>query len=466
MNQHTSHHRPLKSSGALPVINPPPLPPPASFELFAYNPHVHIFDSEGGPHAYVANQSQVFSIPASLAARLSDQTDFACDPRELLSQVGISSFANSAGDAATTSPIRSLSLAVAQKCNLSCGYCYAQEGSFGGPVASMSPDVARAAVNRLLATAMPGDKCHLIFLGGEPLLARDVLRMTTEFAAELAELRRVAIGFSITSNGTLITPDDGDFFEKHRFSVTISLDGLGSVHDRLRPFKSGAGTFDRIMSNIQPLLEQQGEMQVSARVTVTPRNLNLADTLVGLIDRGFHSVGFSPMLTSPTGVDQMDWSHLQVMLEQMIICGKEFERHVRGGIRFPFSNMMAAMEEIHRGSSRPYPCGAGISYYGVSAEGELSACHRFVGDAKGSMGNIATGVDASLQRQWMTERHVDSQEPCRSCWARYLCGGGCHHEVLHRGRPSCDYIRGWLHYSLQAYIRLLSHVPDYFSRDR
>ena len=28
------------------------------------------------------------------------------------------------------------------------------------------------------------------------------------------------------------------------------------------------------------------------------------------------------------------------------------------------------------------------------------------------------------------------------------------HEVIHRGRPACDYIRGWLHYCLEAYLRL------------
>jgi uncharacterized protein len=57
---------------------------------------------------------------------------------------------------------------------------------------------------------------------------------------------------------------------------------------------------------------------------------------------------------------------------------------------------------------------------------------------------------------------VHRQEPCRNCWARYMCGGGCHHEVIHRGRPACNYIRGWLHYCLQAYIRLLERCPEYF----
>jgi uncharacterized protein len=57
---------------------------------------------------------------------------------------------------------------------------------------------------------------------------------------------------------------------------------------------------------------------------------------------------------------------------------------------------------------------------------------------------------------------VHRQEPCTQCWARYLCGGGCHHESIHRGRPSCDYIRGWLHYCLGAYLRLSRQLPDWF----
>jgi uncharacterized protein len=43
-----------------------------------------------------------------------------------------------------------------------------------------------------------------------------------------------------------------------------------------------------------------------------------------------------------------------------------------------------------------------------------------------------------------------------------MCGGGCHYEVIHRGRPACDYIRGWLHYCLQAYVRLSEKRPDFF----
>jgi uncharacterized protein len=99
----------------------------------------------------------------------------------------------------------------------------------------------------------------------------------------------------------------------------------------------------------------------------------------------------------------------------------------------------------------------------VAADGALAACHRFVGDSEAALGSVTAGIDRRRQLRWLDERHVHRQQPCRTCWARYLCGGGCHHEVIARGRPACDYIRGWLHWSIGAYARLSAQRPDYFS---
>jgi uncharacterized protein len=359
--------------------------------------------------------------------------------------------------------VRALSLAVAQKCNLGCTYCYAQGGSFGGAATSMELDTALASVDLLFGDVAAGERVNLTFLGGEPLLNRPVIHAATRRARAIADARGVRVTFSITTNGTQLTADDGDFFEEHGFAVTVSLDGAGAAHDRLRPFRSGRGSFDRVVERVVPLLERQRRMQVSARVTVTPSNLQLRETLDAFIALGFHSVGFSPLLRSPTGSQEMGRAELATMLDGMIECGQEFERRVTAGERYPFANAVNAMREIHRGTHRPYPCGAGAGYLGVAADGELSACHRFVGDDEGALGDLVAGVDRERQARWLRERHVHRQEPCRTCWARYLCGGGCHHEVIARGRPACDYIRGWLHWCLAAYARLSRSRPDHFA---
>jgi uncharacterized protein len=304
---------------------------------------------------------------------------------------------------------------------------------------------------------------NLTFLGGEPLLNRTLIRECTEFGQSLSATTGVRIGFSITTNGTLLSVEDGVFFEQHGFAVTVSLDGVGKIHDTLRPYRGGQGTYAKIIANVRPLLEMQKRMQVSARVTVTPRNLRLRETLDELLGLGFHSVGFSPMLHAPFGREEMHGNDLREMLEQMIECGEEFERRTIRGERYAFANIATAIQEIHKGTHRPYPCGAGGGYFGVSAEGGLYACHRFVEDDKAFFGDVQHGLAADAQTRWLSERHVHTQSPCSTCWARYLCGGGCHHEVIHRGRPACHYIRGWLDYALKAYVRLLSQRPEYFA---
>jgi uncharacterized protein len=244
----------------------------------------------------------------------------------------------------------------------------------------------------------------------------------------------------------------------------VSIDGEKELHDLLRPTRGGTGSYERIVQRLRPLLalQQAGGLQVGARVTVTPHHTALRATLEHLISLGFHSVGFSPSLSARDASLQLSAGEMQALLAQMIDCAQAFEQHVLRGERYPFSNMLAALQELHRGTHRPLPCGAGAGYLGVSADGAYGACHRLVGDARAAMGDLRQGIDDAARAQWLQQRHVDRQEPCRSCWARYLCGGGCHHEVLNRGRVACDFIRGWLHHALGAYVRIADRRPDLF----
>jgi uncharacterized protein len=433
------------------------------------SPLVHLIPSSAKEDrentVLVVDGTRLFQVESELFSRvgaLAGQPNGNAALERLMEDLGLSGTPAGCDEVPVSPPVRSLSLAVAQKCNLGCSYCYASQGDFGGPAKNMASEIALRAVDLLFSEAAPGERVNLAFLGGEPLINRPVLRQATEYARRIADSRGVHLTFSITTNGTLLTPGDAEFFEAHAFAVTVSLDGPREEHNALRPFRGGAGSFDRIVSNLRPLLRLQRRMQVSARVTVTPRNLGLRKTLDEFIGLGFHSVGFSPLLSAVDGLNEMNGDQFGRMLDQMVDCGEEFERRLLAGERYPFANLVTALREIHKGTHRPYPCGAGAGYFGVSADGDLAACHRFVGDPAGAMGNLAEGIVRNLQASWLSERHVHRQEPCRTCWARYLCGGGCHHEVIQRGRPACDYIRGWLHYSLEAYTRLLARKPEWF----
>ncbi len=423
---------------------------------------LHLIESGVGHHALVVDGSRLYDLDEPTFRALHAAVDKDAS-RDAVVALGLDGRVPSISDEPPIAPaIHAVSLAIAQKCNLGCTYCYAREGGFGGTAKNMALEVALESVQLLLAGKKAGDRVNLAFMGGEPLVNRAVLRETVSHAVRQAEALSVVLGFSITTNGTLLTESDADFFEEHGFAVTVSLDGPAPLHDRLRPFKGGRGSFATIHGAVAPLLERQRRMQVSARVTVTPDHEDLPQILDEFIAMRFHSVGFSPMLNAPSGRGEMTRDDLSRMLEGMVACGLEFERRTVTGQRYPFANMLQALREIHRGTHRPYPCGAGAGYLGVSADGNLAACHRFVDDPRGAFGTLKDGVDRTGQAAWLLDRHVHRQSPCNTCWARYLCGGGCHHEVIDQERRACDYIRGWLHYCLGAYARLMAAKPDMF----
>jgi uncharacterized protein len=104
----------------------------------------------------------------------------------------------------------------------------------------------------LFSDVTAGERVNLSFLGGEPLMNRPVIRLVTEHARMITAERGVDVTFSITTNGTQLTAQDGEFFEEHGFAVTVSLDSVGAAHGRLRPFRGGQGSFDRVIERVMP----------------------------------------------------------------------------------------------------------------------------------------------------------------------------------------------------------------------
>src|ERR1022692_4215146 len=127
-------------------------------------------------------------------------------------------------NAVPLAPPNAISLNIAQSCNLSCSYCYADEGRFGGRASMMSQETAHAAIDRLFADAC-GQRVTVGFIGGEPFLNREVLHSSVKYALARAHETGSRVGFSVTTNGTLLNAGDLDLLRRHAFAVSISLDG-------------------------------------------------------------------------------------------------------------------------------------------------------------------------------------------------------------------------------------------------
>ena len=70
-----------------------------------------------------------------------------------------------------------------------------------------------------------------------------------------------------------------------------------------------------------------------------------------------------------------------------------------------FSNVKETIEEIHKGVSKAYPCGAGLGLMGVATDGDVNLCHRFAGSDAHKLGTVTGGIDRGAQRGFL-ERHL------------------------------------------------------------
>jgi uncharacterized protein len=414
-------------------------------------PDVHRFQSRFGEH--------VLLVPFSAIYDLADTND---DPEPLIRAALLDGPAVEPPLDHIAEPApQSISLNVSNRCNLGCVYCYASGGDFNGAQDTpMTSDLARAAVDRLLACASHDSPVTIGFLGGEPFANRALIHDTVAYAhAEGARLG-FDVRFSVTTNGTLLRQDDIALLRRHPFAVTVSVDGSPVRHDQQRPrARTGLGSWSLMAERVAPLLTSPGRAKVAARATVTRDDLDIAGRIEAITALGFPEVGVSPVRVSAnvnSALRDPDWPiYFARMTEAANI---ELDR-ARSGMSIRLTNLAVALKQLHRGAASPFPCGAGGGYFSVAADGRWYACHRAVGDDRFRLGDN-TGLDADRRRAFLLSRHVHSQDSCGGCWARYLCSGACHQEMRGRTQASCDFIRAWLDFCLRAYCELSPNPPS------
>jgi len=333
----------------------------------------------------------------------------------------------------TTPLVKAICLHMAHDCNLRCGYCFADTGSYGGARSLMSLEVGKKALDFLIKASKHRKHIEVDFFGGEPLLNFEVCKELVRYGKEQGKIHNKIFKFTLTTNGVLLTDEVQKFLNEENISAVLSLDGRPEVNNKMRQFPNGSGSYETIVPKFQAFTQSRNGIEYYLRGTYTHWNKDFAKDVIHMTDLGFKELSVEPVVAPK----EMDYALKEEDLEYL--CGQydELAHHyvekMEAGEGYNFFHFNVDLSHGPCLPKRLSGCGSGHDYLAISPEGDLYPCHQFVGDEAFKVGTVEEGItNYDICREFQSS-HVLSKPTCMKCWARYYCSGGCHANNLRYG---------------------------------
>lgn len=350
-----------------------------------------------------------------------------------------------------TDDVGMLSLLVIQGCNLRCTYCYGDGGQYQDS-GIMDFDTARNAVDYLLHKSNR-NRLTICFFGGEPLLNFPLIKKVVEYCHKETEDSEKIINFSMTTNGTLLTPEIEEFIINNRIGVQISLDGDRDTQNKNRFDANGNGSYDVVVEKTKRLRELGC---LGVRATLTPYNTNVIKIYEHLESLNFQKIIISPAFNMLTEDDY----------KKVIKSYIEWFRYLEGEIKkgnYKYvkkaKQFIQELQKIDRAIVRTAACGVGRNLLAIDIHGNAFPCQRFVAMKEFCIGNLATGLEK--QEKFLEKVNKTINEKCEDCWCRNLCASGCSYcnvestgDMKKTNETYCEYVKATMEELIRVYLQL------------
>lgn len=323
--------------------------------------------------------------------------------------------------------LKSLCLNVSHDCNLRCTYCFASSGDFGGERLLMSEEVGKKALDFLMENSGSRKHCEVDFFGGEPLMNFQVVKDLVAYGREQGEKFNKKIKFTVTTNGVGLTEEIQEYLNRENICVVLSIDGRKEVHDFVRVFPSGKGSYEVVNSRIKQFLKRRDNDNYYVRGTYTGYNKDFSRDAEHLVKEGYGIISLEPVVAADNEEYCLKEGDLPRLREEYLKLASFYRERKREGKPFTFFHFNL---ELNHGPCLPKRltgCGAGHEYMVVTPEGDLYPCHQFVGREHYKLGNldVPNELNEGLRKHFQNA-HIYHKPKCLGCWARFYCSGGCH----------------------------------------
>ena len=327
--------------------------------------------------------------------------------------------------------VKALCLHIAHDCNLACRYCFAEEGEYHGRRALMSFEVGKKALDFLIANSGSRKNLEVDFFGGEPLMNWQVVKDLVAYGREQEKLHNKKFRFTLTTNGVLLNDEVMEFCNKEMGNVVLSVDGRKEVHDYMRPFRKGAGSYDLIIPKFQKFAESRNQDKYYVRGTFTHHNPDFLKDVEKMLELGFRELSMEPVVAAADDPAALTETDKPVVMQQYEKLAELMLQKDAEGDPFTFYHYMIDLKGGPCIYKRISGCGSGTEYMAVTPWGDLYPCHQFVGDEKFRLGDIWHGVQNRPVQQEFAACNVYARPDCKDCWARLYCSGGCAANAYH-----------------------------------
>ena len=328
--------------------------------------------------------------------------------------------------------VKALCLHIAHDCNLSCKYCFAEEGLYHGKKAElMSYEVGKQALDFLVEASGSRHNLEVDFFGGEPLLNWQVVKDLVAYGRSIEQEHDKHFRFTLTTNGVLLNDEVMDFVNREMDNVVLSIDGRKDIHDYMRPFQRGDGSYDIIVPKFKKLAESRNQDRYYVRGTYTRHNKDFSKDVLHLAELGFKQISVEPVVAPEDEQYALRMEDLPELFSEYDTLAAEMIERAGTDWEFNFFHFMIDLEGGPCVYKRLSGCGSGTEYLSVTPSGELYPCHQFVGNEGMQVGDVWHGVTNDELVTEFKGCNVYSRPKCRDCFAKYYCSGGCAANAYH-----------------------------------
>ena len=345
-----------------------------------------------------------------------------------------------------SNPILNSMVVLNLDCNFACLYCY--EGDMKGNL-YMSDETAALLID-LIKKNFIGEKKKLLidFYGGEPLLSLGLIKSISRELKVFTQGKGGSFNFTLVSNGSLFKRQVAEELVPLGLErIKITLDGPAEVHNKYRPFKSGAGSFDTLIKNIKETCDL---VKISIGGNFESHNyeqfVSLLDFLIkeGLTPDKIDAVKFDPVSKRPEGdISPADYKGgCMSMDEPWLIKASEFLREeiLKRGYKTPKISPFFCMVDNN-------------SSFVVNFDGVIYKCPAFIGKEGFAAGDVRKGIDdyTSSYKLGLWKNN----EECTECVYLPLCFGGCRYMTFIQDGTidTLDCRKAYLDATLETFIK-------------